>query len=121
MTTIDLTEARKRLAAAREQIRDRIASEQSMLPSLDGVPTESHYASHAADIASQTYEEEKALSQLSHFEDELHAVEDALQRVEDGTYGTCAACGAEILAERLEALPAASLCVGCQSKLEVRR
>ena len=42
-------------------------------------------------------------------------IEHALQRVEEGTYGTCEVCGAAIPLERLEALPASSRCVGCAS------
>lgn len=42
----------------------------------------------------------------------------ALERVEQGTYGTCASCGRPIGAGRLEARPTASLCVDCQSRVE---
>lgn len=41
----------------------------------------------------------------------LAEIDRALQRIEDGTYGTCTACGKEIAAERLEAYPWASLCI----------
>lgn len=44
---------------------------------------------------------------------ELTAVERALARIDDGTYGTCAECGVDISLERLEALPTATTCVRC--------
>lgn len=48
----------------------------------------------------------------------LEAIEAALQRIETGTYGTCAACGQEIETRRLDALPAAEHCLRCQEAAE---
>ena len=48
---------------------------------------------------------------------ELHQVDDALTRVEAGTYGVCANCGRPIPAGRLEARPFAEYCVSCAEKL----
>lgn len=45
----------------------------------------------------------------------LATIENALARLEDGSYGTCAECGSDIPPRRLEALPFATLCVQCQS------
>ena len=46
-------------------------------------------------------------------------IDEALIRVEDGSYGVCAECGIEISEKRLDALPFAKLCVECQSKEEL--
>lgn len=46
----------------------------------------------------------------------LRDVERALERIADGTYGTCEVCGSAIRAVRLEALPASSRCVDCASE-----
>ena len=46
---------------------------------------------------------------------EINAIEDALQRIALGTYGTCVKCGNAIAAQRLEALPEAALCRTCAS------
>ena len=43
-------------------------------------------------------------------------IEDALERIEDGTYGMCAGCGEAIAPKRLEIIPYATLCVRCQRK-----
>lgn len=43
----------------------------------------------------------------------LQAIEESLQRIDDGTYGTCANCGKSIDPHRLEARPYAALCIGC--------
>ncbi|HEY5626999.1 MAG TPA: TraR/DksA family transcriptional regulator [Nitrospira sp.] len=47
------------------------------------------------------------------------AIDEALTRVTEGTYGVCAECGVEISERRLEAVPFAKLCVECQSKEEL--
>ena len=43
-------------------------------------------------------------------------IDDALHRIDDGSYGSCAKCGAQIPPERLEVLPHARFCVPCQQK-----
>ena len=49
---------------------------------------------------------------------ELKAIQDALARLKRGEYGRCERCGEDIAAARLEALPHATLCVECQTRLE---
>ena len=49
---------------------------------------------------------------------ELLAIDEALQRVADGSYGLCLQCGASIPAARLHAQPTAERCVGCQTRSE---
>lgn len=51
----------------------------------------------------------------------LADVEHALARIDEGSYGICEACGAEIPVERLRAVPAARLCVRCQGQRDRRR
>ena len=46
----------------------------------------------------------------------LHDIEDALAKFDDGTFGACERCGAEIAAARIEAMPAARLCIDCASQ-----
>jgi DnaK suppressor protein len=52
---------------------------------------------------------------------ELAAVDAALKRVEDGTYGRCTDCGVDIPAPRLKAAPEAARCIDCQDKREHAR
>lgn len=49
---------------------------------------------------------------------ELRAVDDALHRIDDGTYGECMDCGGDIPRARLEAYPTAIRCTQCQSRRE---
>lgn len=73
------------------------------------------------DFAEQAVELENDETMVA-LEDELYeqlrAVDDALARLEAGTYGQCTECGEQIAAERLEALPAASHCIDCANVLE---
>ena len=52
---------------------------------------------------------------------ELHAIEDALERIDDGRYGMCEECAGPIEPKRLEILPFAVLCVACQEKRETQQ
>jgi len=45
----------------------------------------------------------------------LQDIEDALRKFDDGTYGSCESCGNPIAEARLEAMPAARLCITCAS------
>lgn len=50
--------------------------------------------------------------------EKLHAVEEALERIREGTYGVCEECGDEIGEGRLKAMPLAKSCVTCESQME---
>jgi DnaK suppressor protein len=52
--------------------------------------------------------------------DTLGLIDEALRRLEAGTYGECAECGTDIPSARLKALPFALLCVNCQEQVETR-
>ncbi len=52
---------------------------------------------------------------------ELDAIDAALKRIEDGSYGVCIDCGADIPAARLHAAPETPRCISCQDKLEHKR
>ncbi len=55
------------------------------------------------------------LADLAEVERDLHAVDAALRRLDDGTYSSCASCGAVIDADLLAADPLGSHCVRCRS------
>ena len=78
----------------------------------------SDYPDHPADLGSETFEMEKTFSVRQNARDLLERVEDALRKIEGGTYGICSNCGKPIPERRLEALPSAIYCVPCQTILE---
>ncbi len=67
-----------------------------------------------ADAGQAAAERANLLTLVSSLRDTLHDVEQALERMEAGTYGICERCGQPIADERLEALPAARLCMTCK-------
>jgi RNA polymerase-binding transcription factor DksA len=110
-----LTEERERL----QQVRAGFDAEHLRDESEDESTSElSHLAQHSADVASETFEREKDFSILEQVEAELADVDRALRRLDDGTYGTCEACGQPISDERLEAMPAARFCIVHQAEAE---
>jgi len=70
------------------------------------------------DLASEERSREINLILSDRDRDKLQAIEDALERIEDGSYGICEQCEEDIAPERLEALPFTRLCVSCQSEME---
>ena len=69
----------------------------------------SGYASHMADLGTDTMEREKAFLFAEQKRSRLAEVGEALKRIENGTFGVCSSCGEPIPSRRLERLPAASL------------
>ena len=76
----------------------------------------SGYKTHIADIGSDASGMELMLGLASNQQKLLQQVNDALARMEDGTYGLCQMCGKPIPQARLEAIPEAELCLNCADK-----
>lgn len=74
-----------------------------------------------ADSGSASFERETAQSLSNHARNMLEQIEDALRRLEAGSYGICARCGEPIQKARLEALPATTLCMDCKRRDETGR
>jgi DnaK suppressor protein len=78
----------------------------------------SAFGMHQADAGSDAYDRDFALSLLSQEQDALYEIDEALKRIELGTYGKCEMSGKSIPRARLEAIPFARFTVECQSQLE---
>ena len=78
----------------------------------------SAFGMHQADAGSDAYDRDFALSLLSQEQDALYEIDQALKRIEVGTYGKCEMSGKPIPHARLEAIPFARFTVQCQSQLE---
>lgn len=78
----------------------------------------SAFGMHQADAGSDAYDRDFALSLLSQEQDALYEIEEALKRIEFGTYGVCEMSNKPIAHARLEALPFARFTVECQSQIE---
>lgn len=88
--------------------------------SLSEASGENAYRDHMGDQGSATFERELDMTLEENLRRELVDVQAALKRVDAGSYGVCARCGAEIPLERLEAVPTASLCIRCKEDEESR-
>lgn len=79
---------------------------------------ETYDNNHLADSATATLEREIDYTLEENAENLVRAIDQALERIEDGTYGKCERCGQQIAEERLEAIPHATRCIDCQRLAE---
>jgi RNA polymerase-binding protein DksA len=107
-----LLKLRRRLTDELHKAVDRVADKASSPDELCHVPT------HAADRDSEGLDRDIAVQ--ANREEMLAAIECALGRVDDGSFGCCEDCGADIPRTRLDVLPFASRCVKCEEKREDR-
>ena len=80
-------------------------------------PGQMTYGSQAA-AASQVFEQQRDLALRDRATSQLELVDAAIARLGDGTFGTCVRCGQPVAPARLEALPWAAHCIGCQSEVD---
>jgi RNA polymerase-binding protein DksA len=73
---------------------------------------------HPGDMATSTFDRELDATLEGNEERLLQAIDAALQRIEEGTYGVCPKCGQAIPEERLEALPWTTRCIDCKRREE---
>ena len=116
----------------KKQKEKLLALRDSMLDSMAGVAKDnlrsraegseaSAFGMHQADAGSDAYDRDFALSLLSQEQDALYEIEEALKRIDAGTYGVCEMSGKQIPHARLEAIPFARCTVECQSQIEKQR
>ena len=74
---------------------------------------------HMADSATEVFEQAKDAAVRSRLRSTLRLIERALDKLENGTYGSCEECGQPIDPARLKALPHCALCMACQSRAEL--
>jgi len=120
----------RRLDPFTKQQRDKLLQlRDAMVDSMAGVAQDtlrsraegseaSAFGMHQADAGSDAYDRDFALSLLSQEQDALYEIDQALKRIELGTYGVCEMSGKSIPKARLEAIPFARFTVECQSQLE---
>jgi DnaK suppressor protein len=72
---------------------------------------------HMADIGSDASEQEFTLSLMENDEDTLESIEQALEKMEGGTFGLCDECESEIAKQRLQAIPYTAHCIRCATHI----
>ena len=121
MTKAEINHFRRPLLDLRKRVGGDLAEleEETLKPvggessgGLSDVPV------HPADLGTEEFEEELSLTLVEDEEQLLAEIDDALDRIEKGTYGRCENCHQEIPRERLEALPYARYCIRCTRILQ---
>ncbi len=81
----------------------------------------SGYSLHMADVATDNYDREFSLGLATNEQKLVHRIDEALEKVENKTFGLCDVCGKKISKVRLKVVPYAELCVPCQEKQEKKK
>ncbi len=114
-----IRQQKQKLLQLRDAVVDSMAGvAQGTLRSRAEGSEASAFGMHQADAGSDAYDRDFALSLLSQEQDALYEIDEALKRIELGTYGKCEMSGKPIPRARLEAIPFARFTVECQSQLE---
>jgi RNA polymerase-binding transcription factor DksA len=112
---LDAARARKLLRAEEQRIQQEL---EGLRTQTGGDSELSSVDQHPADAGTELFEEERAQSMIDRLEQDLQAVERAMKRVDDGTYGVSIESGQPIPDSRLEAVPHAERTVEEQARFE---
>ena len=118
-TETELVKVRKELEAEAAGLRADISRAESQIAERlsDAV---GDAGDDQADAGAKTFEREHELAMTQNARDLLAQNEQALARIDAGTYGVCESCGQPIGKARLQAFPRATLCVSCKQREERR-
>jgi DnaK suppressor protein len=119
MNPADLKQYKDSLLMLRARLRNDVTSMTDAALHNDGSES-STMPIHMAELGSDNFEQEFTLSLLATEEDTLGMIESALERIENGTFGTCEECNGSIPKARLNALPHTPVCVKCAATRDAR-
>lgn len=111
----------ERYEVLKGMLEERRQEIQQKLRSLrETLPVEAAEVRDAEEQSVDDFVQEVDFALMQMKSETLAKIDEAISRLEDGTYGLCADCGSEISEARLKALPFAGLCLNCQEELEGR-
>ena len=113
--TINFNLLRSHLEGERKRLAEQVAQLEANIRPAEERREGSPFGKREEE-ATETLELEKRIALEKRIRDQLAGVEHALQKFEDGTYGSCESCGQSIDPARLEALPQAKLCMSCKAQ-----
>jgi DnaK suppressor protein len=117
---VDVDRFRQLLEEERRRVADAIEYLHKENPgSIEDETEDQTSDNHMAETATATLDREIDYTLEENSEHVLAAIDAALKRIEDGTFGTCVNCGKPIAEERLAAIPWATHCIDCK-RLEER-
>ena len=111
-----LQEFGHRLEARRQELRQSVAQKQQYGRAVDGV-----VSPDVIDRAASAYDKDFLFRQSTQQKQMLQTVEEALQRIREGSFGLCLSCGNDITLRRLAAVAWTRYCVACREKMEQPR
>ena len=117
----DLVSYRRVLQTLRSRLRgdlDRMTDEALRRQSTGGSGSLSSVPLHMADLGTENYDQEFTLGLIENEQGTLELVNEALERMEHGSFGRCVECSEPISKPRLQAIPYARHCIRCARKLE---
>jgi RNA polymerase-binding protein DksA len=121
VSAVDTNRFRETLVEERQRVLDAISYLHEETPGSLEDETEEIIGSsdnHLGETATATLDREIDYSLEENSEQVLRAIDHALERIEQGTFGICETCGQPISEERLEAIPYATQCIDCRRKGE---
>ncbi len=114
---------KKLLLKAKEQIVGDIKklSDENTGSANDRSGDVSGHALHMADVATDMYDREFLLGLAANDRELLYEIDEAMGRIEEGTYGNCEVCKKSVPVTRLKAIPQVRTCLKCQEQLESKQ
>jgi DnaK suppressor protein len=119
--TDELVPYRQTLQSLRARLRgdlDQMTDEALRRDNGGGTGNLSNVPLHMADLGTDNYDQEFTLGLIENEQETLELINEALARMEKGTYGQCVECAEPISRPRLQAIPYARHCIRCARKLE---
>ena len=122
MSKAELEGFRLQLIKLRERLNGDVSSltEEALGQANSAGGNLSNMPIHMADLGSDNFEQENTLNLLANEQQQLEEINDALERIKQGTFGKCEGCETAIPKARLKEIPYARYCVACARKQEQR-
>ena len=121
MRKTELQRFRKLLMEEKERVSQSLAQHEKIIMHTDdqsGLETGKAHSNHMADQGSDEFQYETTIKFAKTEGRYLYNIEEALRRIEDGSYGKCQECNKAIALPRLKRLPNTRLCIECKEKEE---
>jgi len=121
MRKTDLQRFRNLLQEEKDRVSQSLANHEKVIKHEDdqsGLETGKAHSNHMADQGSDEFLYESTIKVANTEGRYLYNIEEALKRIEDGTYGKCAECNKAIALPRLRRLPHTRTCIECKEKEE---
>jgi RNA polymerase-binding protein DksA len=121
MRKTELQRFRKLLTEEKERVMQSLSQHEKIIKHTDdqsGLEMGKAHSNHMADQGSDEFQYETTIKFANTEGRYLYNIEEALGRIEDGTYGKCQECNKAILLARLKKLPYTRMCIECKEKEE---